>query len=375
MKPKTKTTNTASTLKASGKERVQQDLDSILRGSRDRLSKPAERYANAIVDPKGAKETRVPTLIGGYSEATSSIKVKSRGQVAVGTGGYGFIVAGPTAAGPMSDCSSALYTTAAYNGTGTAKMPGGPIANVPNALYTNAPFKGADALAPNELQFRTVASAIYITPTGSATSQNGMIYLLETPGHDEILGTGINQTLAEITAHDRTRTIRGVQTGDPSCKNVLNWHPMMAGLAYTASNQIFAVNDDLMFRGAPQLANTAIISGEMFVIVTGTVGATYDFELVTMYEIRGSAAGSKKPCFYDQRGFDLVLNGLGSKVISGWVGTPHEAERAYHHAITEKARKERALDAPDQRAADKQHDSPWWKDLIHLSKQVAGFIL
>lgn len=375
MKTNTKSGTAAQRVTKHTEERADADLKSILKGSRSLLSKPANRFLEAIVDPRGAKATRMPTLMGGYTEASSVLKCKARGSVTVGTNGLGYIVVNPNNCGPCYDVPVAHVTGPTYAGN-YASQPGSiPGVGVTAVYNSKAPYTGASAMSSQSIEYRTVASGCYLVPTGSATDQDGMVRLFEYQGHDEVLGSGLG--LGSIESADRTRSVRGIQLGDPTVENVINWHPAAGASGLMGTSELTTAANDFLFRKLPQAASTAITFGAYIAVISGTAGTQYDFEIYTHYEVRGRTVLDKRPCFYDSRGMDLVLSGIGRKVISGWVGKSSEAEDAYYHSVARSAHHNEDPTFVEKvgKTVTQVASHPWWKTLGRMAKEIAGFIL
>jgi hypothetical protein len=372
MNPQTKKSeNSKKKLDNKIKTKVNEDLDSILSGSRMELSKPAERYYKSLIDPRSANASRLPSLMGGYVESSAARHYKCRTTATVGTGGFGFAFAMPTTCGPVSGRVAMVSTTAIYAGTAPSGFPTAVGAGEQVSEWVDAEFTAASNVPALDAVYRTVSAAVYITPTSGMTTAGGTIHLLEMPGH--ISGTF---SLGEAQSHPRTRTIRGLQAGDPRDLNVLNWHPAGSSTVITFTNQITNAVNDFQFRGLPQGANLSVCSAnELLIVFAGAAGQTYDIELHAVYELVGKKVKGQKRAYYDSRGMDLVLNGLGAKNISGWVGTPSEAERAYSHAMVHAADQAGQLVSSASRAYKQVKESSLFSDLKNIATSVAGFLL
>lgn len=344
---------------------VEADARSIAEGSRSVMSEPVQRYLEYLVDPRGNQMGRVPYGPGFYKRS-SAVEVVCRGTVAVGTLGNGWLLVSPSNAGPTSNGICAVTTTAAY---ASLQPPYAIGAGSAATSWAEAPYTLPQT--PENVLYRVVACAIYLTPTGSATAQDGTLYMLEYPGH-------MCDVMSDTTfqSHPETRTVRAIQLGDPSILNVLNWHPMRAyqssitGAGVLGSTPV----DDFAFRATPAGIGTTFNYPELGVCISGTTGTQFAFEIRCGYEVIGAAAVAPQPTVYDSRGMDLVFNTLSMKGISGWIGKPSHAEHAYYAA----ARK-----AQDRIKSGKASKGASWadkylngaKDVLALAREVGGFLL
>ncbi len=359
---------------------MDEDLRSVMSGARDMLSLPAERLLQAMVSPRDAEACpRIDTL-GGYAQAVLPDKAKAVCQVAVGTNGVGFCAIGFNN-GPSSNLSVCRVSDATYTGTQATQIPGisGATPGVSNIQWGSVPYLPPGGINSAGMQFRTVAGAAYVSPEGSANSQNGNLYLLELPGHCFAID-GANMSFTQAMTHERTRHIKGVQLGDPTVENVLNWHPVVASQLVNSSGA-GPVNSFINENAwAPVPTSTGgtpdTINPSLLVVVTGLPGAIYNIEIHAIFELRGYQIAGAKPPYYDSRGQDLIFNALAHKMVSGWVGRPQEAEASYKHQVVRTA--QRADDVPDGVAElpeGHRENKSVWNDLFHMAKEVAGFVL
>lgn len=341
-----------------------------------------------VIDPKRSPASRPPYNLGGFQGRTELVSTKCNVDFFTGANGVGFLVANPTKCGPLSDRILALYTIAANTYVLGSAIPAGPLAG--NALALNwatGTIGTSTSWAQSQYSYRCVAFAIYIYPMGSATAQQGEIYLFENPTH---ISTG--QTIASVEASPYTRAIRGVQTGDPEIENVLNWHPrkcawgnFVTSPPVTADVDLYM--DDFSFLNAPTLAQAPNM-GEAPIIVTisGAAGAAYHAEVHGVYECIGTAARNLKPAYMDTRGWDLISSAFATKILSGWVGTSREARIGYNHAIVSKAMKEDDVSQETEKvlrgsSMDQSHVKsessilPFIEEVAGIAKSVAGFLL
>jgi hypothetical protein len=327
---------------------LEADLRSVERGSRKELSSVAQKYVRALVDPISASNVGVPTSIGGYPGRTNVSKSVLKFQVKIGTGGVGFaytsICPPPGSSqnyvtGPFSDSVGVQYTDGTFAGNsiqqqGAAKDSGIAGSSLwPSSYFTTGGAQGS------KMNYRVVGHTLKVFPTSSFSSQNGVIHLLEAVGHESMNG-GSYLTEPTLTSLEQTRTIRATQTGSQAEQLVVNWHPR-TGANFDVGEGSFS---DFSFVGAGNgtiltYGSLAMPANGLILFVTGASQTTFEVEVCTMWELRGTAVRGLKPRLVDQRGLDLVFNALASKTVSGYVGKPEHVERGYLAAIWHGARK------------------------------------
>lgn len=335
------------------------------------LSELGSNYARMLADTKNNAQVAciAPTL--DMAQQVKFIPCTASFQMSVGLFGYGFAVINPTTGGPTGN-TQGWYTTPAWGGAGSNSL-------IENAActtftYTESSFVGSPTKFSTKL-FRTVACCAYVTPVGSALQQNGRLFLHEAAGHT-VVATQV--VLDKLKSSARTRSIRGVQMGDPAVLNVLNWHPK-AGAAFTSlqaggineqGNVLSNIVNDLTFRSLPQPTDPGVVdirrNCELIIIVTGEPGALYDVDVVTYYEMIGPDVDVNIPMIVSSEQFDLVRNALGFKKVSGSIGKPAEIAKSYSAFIEHTSRVAHGRSVPDQ---------PWYRSMLEQAKDVGGFAL
>lgn len=365
------------------------EISAMMAACREQLSKPALKHLEMLVDTKRAAPVRPVYSMGGSESQSMLVSTKAEVDLAVGTGGVGFALVNPVTAGPTSDRTCCLYSTSASTLTASGALPiVGAGAGVVATLQwqTGALWAANAAWSRYQGSFRCVACSLYISPTSSATNQNGVVYLFESQTHQSS-----GATVQQIESALQTRAIRAVQTGDPSVENVVNWHPKVA-IQYFASQP--AVDggyiDDFRFRVAQALATDANMGDtHIGAIVTGASGSTYHVEIYAVYELVGTSTNNLRPRYYDDVGWSHIQNAINRKMMAGWIGTGSGAQKAYKQAVVQTAASadnledgaERELRAATKKPG-KDSDSGFLgvvKDLApalgELAKDAVGFIL
>ncbi len=354
------------------------DIKSIIYGSRDHLSKAADRYLKTLVDPKRSKGGKPISPLGGYHRATRLEITKAEVDFTPGANNVGFLCVDPGNAEGVSDRVSWIASSSAWTGTTSTPLPTAAGVGVAVGYQTDAPFNTSAATGgPAELCSRVVASAIYVYPTGTATGQAGNLFMLETPLHSaEVLHSGVAEamTISDVEGHPRTRALRGVQFGPVSEENCLNWHPTSSRIG----TNVYGTSSDYQFseiRAASAVFTTNHRHTPQIITISGVAGTIWHAEIFMVYEYIGRKAGAMTKCPTDSRGADLIFAALFDKNVSGWIGKPSHAIASYGVA-TEK--QERSIVSEMEKASRKVSsvlDSPLWGQAAGLARDVAGFFL
>jgi hypothetical protein len=347
------------------------------------LSKDMVKFVEHAVDPKHAPVGLRPSPSSQYTGLCQKLPVLARGTFAVGAQKFGVLSVSPSNCLGCSDRRIGIFSNTLYTGTASSPVPintssvGTDVFNVAKAPFSGATLTANDGDLYNAL---VNACAVYVKPIGSATTQNGRIFLLEVPGHP---GNGIsNLTLQGVMDHPRTRVIDAVQLGTPGFQNVLNWHPQTIGVEGGAprSDNEFA---------APTSALTDIQRSELIIVVAGDSGTEYEFEVYASYACRGSLTQPTTPMYTDPLGWAAYMNAVADKRISGWVGTAHMATSLYKGFVSKSHRRllpkseqelEKARARLDEEKARKGSapTKTWFqsmKDLAPVAKEMGGFLL
>lgn len=345
------------------------------------LSKDMVKYIEHAVDPKHAPVALRPAPATQYIGLCQKLPLLFRGEFSTGTNGFGYVSVSPANCAGCSDRLIALSTNATYTGSSASPISIGGAAGISIHYPSKSPFTGASLVANDGEQFQSMVNAcgVYVKPVGSATTQNGRMFLLEVPGHP---GNGVgNLTLDEIMSHPRTRVISAIQLGSPGFQNVLNWHPQVLSTATVVGN-------DNSFR-APQAAATTIAQSELIIVATGDALTKYEFEIYASYACRGSFTQPTSPMYSDPLGWAAYSNAVSDKRISGWVGTSSMASSIYKGFASRSIRKlqpqsvqdlEKARAKLDDAKAAKTGAAPsnWFssmKKLAPVAKEMGGFLL
>lgn len=352
--------------KAAHDRKVSKSYVEIERESREGISKAAQDYWDFLSNPFDNKPSRPVFYDGTYIGSTGLVTGRVKGALTVGTGGCGWVMMtmdrGPSS---KAEDSPVSFTTVTYTGgigtefnTGHVGVQGGVMPDVP---YTSTETR-------TDLLWRPVGGALRITPRGSMTNQDGVMMMIEIPGHASQFGNTSfeSNSFNSLVSHPRSRIIRAAQLGDPGVVNQLNWHPQAAENS-AATNHGYAneMTSDIKFRGFNP-NNTTRQFGDCIIAVDATAGLTFEFEFIGVWETKGAKATGLRPSIQDAHASAIIFNTLCRLKVSGLVGRPHEFTQNYHVALHETARKTVA------------HARNWvevGKEIASLVKEVVGFVL
>jgi hypothetical protein len=223
---------------------------------------------------------------------------------------------------------------------------------------------------------------MYAYPTGSATTQNGDLFLFELENHKYDLAT----TYQGIASALSTRVVRGVQTGDPSIENVVNWHPKftISGTTTYGDNEI---QNDFTFRQAQSVVTDPTVQPQFGVFMQAAPGTVFHVEVFAVYELIGTIVANPRPRYYDDQSWCKIQNALARKAQAGWVGKSSQIIGSYKHAVVQTAASADDLESESQKTLSKAVKgapaSKGWLDSImdlapalgDVAKTAAGFLL
>lgn len=297
---------------------LKRDIDSVLNGARNTLSKPAERYMRCVVDPRSNTSARTvaPT---GFSGRSGIVSCKARVTVITGTQSYGYLGVSPVLAGPVSDRPPVIATTSSTSilSSGSAIPVAAVGSQIETVTWNNVPQAAASIVSFSQYAWRPVAFAVYVTPSSAVTAQGGTMYLHESPSHAAVDGLSLS-TIANAKC---TRQVSGTQLAGDGSIICLNYHPCHGLSGETASN-------DLEFNSTGSA--TAGVTGQTLSIVfEAATGTSFQCEVFGVYEVTGSNVQNARHRVQDSRGWDILVNSFTEHSLSGWVGRPHHAQASY----------------------------------------------
>lgn len=352
------------------------------------LSKDMIKYVEHAVDPKHAPVGLRPAPASQYTGLCQKLPVLCRGVFETGTTGIGSLSVSPSFNRGLGDRALAVFTNKDLTLTTSSPVPyqGIGIAGVSYAPPAKSPFLQS-GLGTNDgdlLNVMTNACAVYVKPIGSATTQNGRIFLLEVPGHP---GNGVGTlSFQDVMDHPRTRVIDAVQLGTPGFQNVLNWHPQSLAFQSASGHE----TDDNSFAAPGSLAvPTSFTNSELIVVVTGDATTKYEFEVYASFACRGRLTQPTVPMYTDPLGWAAYMNAVSDKRVSGWVGSASLASSIYKgfasksiraqqpKAVQELEKARARLDEEKARKSGQVHKT-WYesmKDLAPVAKELGGFLL
>lgn len=350
------------------------DLQAAARSVDSVLTQQTLDWVEHAVDPKNHPPAPRPVGANVYNGHVEVPDLKCTSTLFIGTGGVGFAVIDPCNAANCTDRLLGLATQASAVTTLSSSLLFSATAGLTSLYPSRTGVTGAGLGTGNYGQdYLTAVNAcgVYIKPKGSATTQDGMIYILEVPGHP-VQNLVAGMTIQSVIDHERTRSIPGNQVGTPGFENVLNWHPQPPS---SGPSPGYAMRDDSAY-SPPQAATTSLEFAPLIVVVTGTAGASYSLEIYGSYLARGRLAKAVVPNYADILGMQAYFNMILLKRISGWMGKASDAVSAYRIALglahSKSLPKERRK--KDKEKAKEETDSGPWS-LIHRAAEFAKPLL
>lgn len=216
-----------------------------------------KNYTKALLDPFNAGAACIPTW---PNVRSGSYKTFSRSTGAIGTQGFGFLLA---SLNPANDGAQIFYSDATYaasvftDNTATTGV---------IDTSVNSPFTAADfGSSVGEVMYRTVAIGARIRYSGTELERQGRIICFEHPDH------------ATLDLYDETSVLSFDQAEKSPVDREWHaalWQPIMAS--------------ELEF--AAQISAAEPLG----CIITGTTGQTFDVEVVNIFEAIGTPVRNKQ---------------------------------------------------------------------------------
>jgi hypothetical protein len=321
MKPKiTAKTNKAHKLLDRDQEELFRD---VIKGGRDRLSKPAQMYYDMLCDPGVHKPVGAPTLLGGVPGRTTVKRYQLVTSFVTNSSGDGYAVINP---GQEIDAagSSKFYGLKNNNNIGvrSTNANSGFIPNnttlqageTPIVLTSNYSITGV----PASLQARLVACKVTVTPESNLMTQAGKMLIYQTAGHATVISGSVFSTFSV----DPRCTVVTAIDADPARALQCIWKPQSLDTSVSSNNlNDFHFHSLADWSGSTVGASPVPRSG-IIVMVSGQGAADVSFSLVVdlVYELRGSTVRGAKARLPDSRGMDLVFGALSLNQKAGYFG-------------------------------------------------------
>lgn len=233
---------------------------------------------------------------------SQKVKVFSRGTFSVGTTGYGFIALGPTS---VSNTAGISFSTSTSVMTSSTLLSA--VTAVGTATFSKLPYTFADVETNNLAQARIVACGIRIRYNGTENNRNGTTVAFEEQDHTSILGYSYLTLLQENTAFEMR------PQGDGRWDNAVCWS------GPCQPRELEFVNDDYPF--GPTGANYPI----MGILVAGTAGDTYSFEVVEHLEFIGAKVPGKTKSHADPITYSKAIAAAKDVAAVAPLAPQHEA--------------------------------------------------
>ena len=224
--------------------------------------RPCSRhYLAARLDPFGT--------IGGacmpsanFNFPSLKTKVVAAGSMRLGTSGIGFVAYLPAWG---SDSANITYTGSTSVGTGSTAFSA--FTNLSTLSFPQLPY--AAASFGSDLQGRFVAGGIRISYSGSLMNRNGTAFCYCDPDHSSVTNTGTLNSIGNIETTRRINITNAPGDKDGWLCQVLDNGPV--------------IEDEIQFKAGSAVQSTPY----MILVVNGTAGDLYEFEVVQHCELQG----------------------------------------------------------------------------------------
>ncbi len=265
----------------------------------DQMSQCAAKYLSALLDPEFTPcGACVPF---GFPQPSQKAKGYTSGRLALGTSGIGFLCCGIPV---VNDSTSQTITYTIATSVGTA---GDTLTTFTNRQTTNMPNLPYDLLKLGStigVAARAVCQIMKVRYAGKEADRNGTVYAYEQPEHLSLM----TSTPTSIISMPQRTNERPRMDG--------SWHTLLY------SGPIQAGETD--FIGGPSANENYLGQRNMVLLIQGTAGDVYDFEIFNQVEYIG-AVNQTSPAEADSQGYTNVMSAIKNAVV----GTSLTADSAY----------------------------------------------
>jgi len=234
--------------------------------------------ANPFTGPAGACMPVSPSLM------TRKVRSFCRGTMAVGTGGFGYVLA--NGRGMKNDVHGAYFSSSAFTGITMAAAGTGV-----NGADANADTGSGDFSA-NTTQGRLVSFGVRVRYRGTELNRGGRYLTLEEPDHGNMADYAASDLLAEEKCNEHA-------VGSDWVQVCLSGPVAPADYDFTTCTDINVANNYLA------------------VAVESTPGNLFDFEVFWNYELVGAPVRGKTYSEADDAGVGAVIGTIRSHNNSG----------------------------------------------------------
>lgn len=244
------------------------------------------KYASALLDPE---YTPLGACVPfGFPQATKKSKGFTTGRMACGTSGVGYVLAN---ASTVNDVAVCTYTGATSVGTTATAL--NAFTNLGTALQANLPYAAASVGASGTLvQTRLVSQILKVRYAGTEANRNGSVYCVENPIHGDISAMTPSQV---FTMPARTNA-RPKMDG--------SWHTVLWSGPVAQNEAVLGVTSTFASR-----------TGYAGIVILGTAGDIYDFEVYTQIEYAGQIDGTG-PAEADAEGYTAIISTVKNALTS-----------------------------------------------------------
>jgi len=260
-----------------------------------------------------------------------------RGDIVIGTNGYGCMVLCPT---PYNDLCCGFASTSAYNGNSTTILTANNVVAVNQFTSLSMPNNrfSSGQVFPNQqqneaVQARLVGGGLRLYYTGSELSKGGLVSIYTSPVHHNVsaqvsgapntassLGalqeTAIYPVSREPYEYPLTPVLQNELVYPELYPNGVNVATAATLYCYPWSNGSEIFNNG--FTTTSTVGNTSVVMGSpsTVVLISGTAGQTVHFEFALHSEAVGDLTeGQRLPADSDPMGVDALMAGLSRMQI------------------------------------------------------------
>jgi len=279
------------------------------------LSVCSKDYLKVFTDPFG-DFANLPCIPDDLDYPSQKWRSYRRGVTAmVGTQSIGFVAINPFLFG-VSDIDCMYWTGTTYNQAGLVQPGFVGVTGLYSGL-NNSAYVASTQLGPalkSEIQFRLVGCALRVRYTGTELNKGGKIILARAPGLDSVMDLGPSSITTDL---DLLQIKDTVQLPCTRSWKTIAWFP----------------GDKLDFDYIEDPRSKYLTSdytngyAQLVALFTGTPGNSYDFEVMSYFEYRGSVAAPTKS-HSDIVGLSAVRDHVSTNMVD-----PNAGKASYDSSV------------------------------------------
>jgi len=257
------------------------------------VSDCAMRYMATMCNPFEAEPGAcVPCDL--FPLPSQKIRAFSRGTFALGTTGFGYIVVNPTSANDpvvanFTTSSSVMTSITAFNA----------VTNLGTTRLQTLPYSATQIQTAGSVQSRMVSCGLRVRYAGTEAGRGGTVCCYEEQDHNSLA------TQTYLTIQQAPSAIISRPAGDGS------WDGTVCSSGPTSPQELEF--SSYIYPNAP-VQPSAVDAGYMIIVIAGTAGDSYNFEIFEHIEYIGSAVVAKTPSHADTDQYGKIIQ--SSKEIS-----------------------------------------------------------